>query len=51
MNYEVKSEDEIGELAESFDNMRYSLKMVIEEYERKFKPAEVKKTVKSKAKK
>lgn len=31
---EVKTQDEIGELAESFDNMRYSLKMVIDEYEK-----------------
>lgn len=30
----IKSKDEIGELAESFDNMRYSLKMVIDEYEK-----------------
>lgn len=31
---EVRSKDEIGELAESFDNMRYSLRMVIDEYEK-----------------
>jgi HAMP domain-containing protein len=31
---EVKTSDEIGELAETFDNMRYSLKMVIDEYEK-----------------
>jgi len=30
---EVKGNDEISELGESFDNMRYSLKMVIDEYE------------------
>ncbi len=30
----IKSKDEIGELAESFDDMRYSLKMVIDEYEK-----------------
>jgi methyl-accepting chemotaxis protein len=31
---QVQSRDEIGELAETFDNMRYSLKMVINEYEK-----------------
>jgi len=31
---EIKTQDEIGELAQTFDNMRYSLKMVIEEYEK-----------------
>lgn len=31
---EIKGKDEISELAESFDNMRYSLKMVIDEYEK-----------------
>lgn len=31
---EINTKDEIGELAESFDNMRYSLKMVIDEYEK-----------------
>jgi methyl-accepting chemotaxis protein len=29
----VRSDDEIGELADAFDNMRYSLQMVIGEYE------------------
>jgi len=36
----IEGKDEIGELAESFDDMRYSLKRVIDEYERKFKLAE-----------
>lgn len=31
---EIKSKDEIGELAKTFDNMRYSLRMVIDEYEK-----------------
>jgi len=31
---EIKRGNEIGELAESFDNMRYSLKMVMDEYEK-----------------
>lgn len=34
---EVKPGDEIGELAEAFDNMRTSLKVVMEEYEKKEK--------------
>jgi len=36
----IKTRDEIGELAEVFDDMRYSLKRVIGEYERKFKLSE-----------
>jgi len=32
---EIRSKDEIGELAGAFDDMRYSLKMVIDEYEKK----------------
>jgi methyl-accepting chemotaxis protein len=31
---EIKGKDEVSELAESFDNMRYSLKLVIDEYEK-----------------
>ena len=30
---QIGSKDEIGKLTETFDNMRYSLKMVIDEYE------------------
>ena len=37
---DVKGRDEIAELAQALEYMRYSLKMVIEEYEKKLKQAE-----------
>jgi methyl-accepting chemotaxis protein len=37
-NIAIDTGDEIGDLARSFDNMRMSLKMVIEEYEKMRKP-------------
>jgi methyl-accepting chemotaxis protein len=43
---DVKTGDEIGELAETFDNMRYSLKMVIDEYEKMKGKGELVKKVK-----
>jgi methyl-accepting chemotaxis protein len=48
---EVKTGDEIGELAETFDNMRYSLKMVVDEYEKMKAKEEMVKKVKSLEKK
>jgi HAMP domain-containing protein len=48
---EIKTGDEIGKLAETFDNMRYSLKMVIDEYEKMKSKEEMTKKVKSLEKK
>jgi methyl-accepting chemotaxis protein len=48
---EVKTADEVGELAETFDNMRYSLKMVIDEYEEMKGKDDLNKKVKSLEKK